>query len=188
MILIRSLLFLLASIYNSVLSQKYRGREQLSTDFTNVQVNKTIDLTKLVIKIESIILIKSNRVEPIYSYRLPLLKNSSKYIVNLSAKLQSASDEEDLLKLKINKQNLNLEDNFDYYDVNFKSEPMNHEEERVLIIREEYFEKLDLLPKKISIKQDQLVVYEDTINHLSFYNTNKQSIVVKLPNERTELM
>jgi len=188
MIFIRSIFIILSIIYNSVVSQKYRGKEQLSTDFTNLQVNRTIDLTKLVIKIESKVLIRSNRVDPISSYRLPLLKNSSKYLVNFSAKLQSASDDEDLLKLKISKQNVNLDDNFDYYEINFKSEPMNHEEERVLIIREEYFEKLELLPKKISLKQDQLVVFEDTINHLSFYTTNKQIINIKLPTERTELM
>ncbi len=65
---------------------------------------------------------------------------------------------------------------------------MNYEEERILIITEDYFERLELLPKKISIKEDQLVVFEDTINHVSFYQTNSQNVKVILPKERTEIM
>jgi hypothetical protein len=188
MILLSPLLFLVMSVFHYIVAHKSRSIEQSSTDFINIQVNRTIDLTRLIIRIESKILIKSKKVDAIYSYKLPLLKNSTRNLVSLSAKLQSASDENDLLKLKINKQKSSTHEELDFYEINFKSEPMNYEEERYLIITEQYFAKLGLLPKKISLKQDQLVVFSDTINHLSFYTTNNQQIIVELPSERTEIM
>jgi hypothetical protein len=177
----------IAALVQIVLNQRNRGREHSSNDYLNVQVNRTINLSKSVIKVESRILTKSMKVDPIYSYRFPLLKNASRHLVNIAAKLQSAMAEEETIKLKISKQNSN-DENFDFFEISFKSEPMNHEEERLLIITEEYFEKLQLLPKKISMKDDQLVVFKDTLNHLSYYQTNAQKVVVQLPYERTQIM
>jgi hypothetical protein len=119
---------------------------------------------------------------------VPILKNASRYLINLSAKLKSAAYEDEVIRLKVSKQSYQSESPFDYYEVDFKSEPMNYEEERVLILTEDYFERLEMLPKKISINEDQLVLFEDTINHVSFYQTLTQRVKVMLPRERTEIM
>lgn len=117
-----------------------------------------------------------------------MLKNNSQHLINIHAEMKSSNEDNDLLTPKISRQNFNIDNEFDYYDVNFKSEPMNNEEERVLTITEEYYERLELLPKKMTIKQNQLVVFTDTINFISFYSTKIQKTVVNLPFETTELM
>ena len=179
-------IFLIAICVKFIFSQN-RGREHMSTDYTNVNINRTIDLSSNIITVESRILIKSMKVDPIYSYRLPLFKNSSQYLINIDAKFKSLNEDEQI-KLKISKQYKHAEDIFDYYEINFKSEPMNYEEERILIIREDYFERLNMLPKRISLKESQLVVLKDTINHVSFYPTSNQITYVILPDSKTEVM
>lgn len=172
----------------SIFSQRNRGREHTSNDYVNSQLNRTIDLSASIIQIRSEILIKSMKVDPIYSYRVPIQRNVSRYLINLSGKLRSTSNEDEVISLKVTKQSTQADSPFDFYEFSFKSEPMNYEEERVLIITEDYFERLELLPKKITLKEDQLVVFEDTINHISFYQTLSQRLKVILPRERTEIM
>jgi len=133
-------------------------------------------------------LLKSNRVEPIYSYRFPILKNSSRYLINIEAMFQSSSSEENVIPLKISKQTGSVDDIYDFYELTFASDPMNREEERIIIILEDYFERLSLLPKKISLKDDQLVLFQDTINSLSFYQTIMGTTIIILPHERTDVM
>jgi len=188
MILMRSILLILCSVIYSVITQKYRGKEPASTDFVNLQAGRTIDLTKLVIKIETRLLIKSNKVDTISSYKFPLLKNSSRHLIDIHAQMKSSEEESDILTPRISKVNSNIDDEYDYYNIDFNSEPMNYEEVRVLTIIQEYSERLELLPKKMTIKENQLVVFSDTINFLSFYTTNNQKTLVKLPFENTELM
>jgi hypothetical protein len=183
--LILTLLFIVVDI---IVSKKNRGREHSFNDYINLQVNRTIDLSESIIHFRSQILIKSMKVDPIYSYKLPILKNNSKYLINLEAKLKSPSGDEEIISLKVTKQTYPLEKNYDYYEINFKSEPMNYEEERILIISEDYFERLNLLPKKIHLKDDQLVVFTDSVNLISFYQTNTQKTTVILPHERTEVV
>jgi hypothetical protein len=127
------------------------------------------------------------KVDPIYSYRLPLLKNNSQNLINIEAQFKSLHDEENL-KLKLTKQYKSEKDNFEFYEINFKSEPINFEEERILIIKEDYFESLAMLPKKIGLKDDQLVVFKDSINHVSFYPTLNTFTYVILPNAQTDIM
>ena len=45
-----------------------------------------------------------------------------------------------------------------------------------------------MLPKKISLKDDQFVVLKDTINHISFYPSSNCITYVILPNAQTDLM
>jgi len=90
--------------------------------------------------------------------------------------------------LKISKQSYVNDENFDFYEINFKNEPINHEEERIIIIVEDYYERLDMLPKKITLREDQYVVFKDTINHVSFYQTNYQNTKILLRKEKTEVM
>jgi hypothetical protein len=185
---IKSFFAVVSFLISMVMTQRTRGREHTSNDYVNLQINRTVDLSASIIQIRSEILIKSLKVDPIYSYRVPILRNASRYLVNFSAKLRSAAQEDEVISLKVVKQIYQSDSPFEFYEVNFKSEPMNYEEERVLILTEDYFGRLEMLPKKISIKEDQLVVFEDTINHVSFYQTLAQRVKVILPRERTEIM
>ncbi len=97
-------------------------------------------------------------------------------------------NDEDEIKLKISKQSYVNDDNFDFYEINFKNEPINHEEERIIIVNEDYYERLEMLPKKISLREDQLVVFKDAVNHISFYQTNNQRTKILLRNGITEIM
>jgi hypothetical protein len=127
------------------------------------------------------------KVDPIYSYRLPMLKNNSQNLINIEAHFKSLHDGENF-KLKITRQYKSEKDNFEFYEINFKSEPINFEEERILVITEDYFENLAMLPKKISLKDDQLVVLKDAINYISFYPSLISYTYVILPNSQTDLM
>jgi len=76
------LIFLLSQIINS---QRSRGREHTSNDYVNLSVNRTIDLMSSVISIKTKILLKSQKVDPIYSYRYTVVKNNSKSLINIQA-------------------------------------------------------------------------------------------------------
>ena len=179
------LVFLLTQIISS---QRSRGREHTSNDYINLAVNRTIDLRYSVISINTRILTKSLKVDPIYSYRLPILKNNTKSLISISAKLANTQNENEDITLKITKQSYVNDENFEFYEINFKNEPINYEEERYIVINEDYYERLDLFPKKINLKEDQLVVFKDTINHVAFYQTNNQTTNVVLKREKTEVM
>jgi hypothetical protein len=180
------ILLLIIYIINTTIT--HRVREHMPTDYTNQSVNRTIDLTSNIIRIETQILIKSMKVDPIYSYRLPLLKNITKNLIHIDARFESQSDNE-IIKLKITKDHSKQsDDKFDFYEINFKSEPMNFEEERILIITEDYFERLEMLPKKIALKDDQSVLFKDTINHVSFYQTVSQYVKVRLLDPKTQVV
>ena len=53
---------------------------------------------------------------------------------------------------------------------------------------EDFYERLEMLPKKITLREDQLAVFKDTINHVSFYQTNSQRTKVILKKEKTEVV
>ena len=173
-------------IYTYVFSQQNRGRENSSGDYINLNLNRTIDLANNVIKVDTRILIIANRIDPIYTYKFPVIKNNTKNLVFLKASIMTIGDNENIT-LKISPLREKSSD-FEFYEFNFKTEPMNHEEERILLITEHYAEKLEMLPKKISLTQDQLVVYSDSANHVSFYNTNSQETRVLLPNTKTDII
>lgn len=176
-------IILILSILKIVLSQN-RGRESTSQDFIILKVDRTVDLREPLINIQSEILFKSNKIDPMYNFRYPVLKNAGKNIINLNAKFKSLSGDEETISMKVTKQMSKSEDIFEYYDINFKNEAMNHEEERILHITEDYFERFELLPKKITLKEDQYVLFQDTINQLSFYAVERQSIKVILKQEK----
>jgi len=180
--------FLFFIFYELISSQRSRGREHTSNDYLNLSVNRTIDLRHSVISITTKITLKSLKVDPIYSYRFIVLKNNSKSLINIQAKMINQMNDEDEIKLKISKQSYVNDDNFDFYEINFKNEPINHEEERIIIVNEDYYERLEMLPKKISLREDQLVVFKDAVNHISFYQTNNQRTKILLRNGITEIM
>jgi oligosaccharyltransferase complex subunit alpha (ribophorin I) len=179
-------LFLLAIIYSYISTQQSRGRENSSGDYVNLNINRTIDLADNVIKVETKILIKSLRIDPIYTYKFPIIKNNTKSLVLLKATIMSTGENENItLKISPLREKNN---DFEFYEFNFKSEPMNNEEERFLLITEHYAEKLEMLPKKISLIMDQLVVFSDSANHVSFYSTNTQQTNVLLPSPKTDVI
>jgi len=181
-------IFSLTFLADLFLSQRSRGREHNSNDFTNLSVNRTIFLKNSVTIIESYLQIKSLKVDPLYSYRYAILKNNSKHLINISAKLINTQNENEEIKLKISKQSYVNDDTFDFYEINFKNEPINYEEERFIYISEDYYERLEMLPKKIGLRDNQYVVFKDTINQVSFYQTNNQIVDVMMEKAKTEVV
>ena len=175
-------------ILHQICSQNRRGTEYSSNDFQNSDVRRTIDLTGNVIHIETTLMIKSLRLDPTFTYRFPLLKNNSQSLVFLKATLKSSDGREEVSGIKINKLIRVNDENFEFYEINFKSEPMNNEEERILVIQEDYFGRLSMLPKKITLKEDQLVVFQDTQNFISAYSTLDQRTELILPSEKTDVL
>ena len=169
---------LLSLLYNltQVFSQNRRGTEFSPKDFVNTDVKRTIDLKNSIIKIETTLMIKSLRVDPTFTYRFPLLKNNTQNLVYIKAVLKSNDGREEVSGIKINRLTRILDETFDFYEINFKNEPMNNEEERLLVIQEDYFGRLEMLPKKITLKEDQYVVFQDTQNFVSVYHTVKKHI------------
>lgn len=176
--------FLLKYISN----QRTRGREHNSNDYINLNVNRTIYLKTSVTFIETSIQIKSLKVDPLYSYRYAVLKNNSKFLINISAKLINPQNEQEEIKLKMTKESYVSNENFDFYEINFKNEPINFEEERNIYITEDYYERLEMLPKKIALKDDQFAVFKDTINLVSFYQTNEHIVDIALKKANTEVV
>ena len=182
------LLISLLDIFYLIYSQNRRGTEYSSNDFQNSDVRRTIDLRGNVIHIETTLVIKSLRLDPTFTYRFPLLKNNSLSLVFLKANLKSSDGREEVSGIKINKLIRVTDENFEFYEINFKSEPMNTDEERLLVIQEDYFGRLAMLPKKITLKEDQLVVFQDTQNYISAYTTLDQRTELTLPSDKTDVM
>ena len=180
--------FFIFFLANLIATQRSRGREHSSNDYINLSVNRTIYLKNSVTIVESYLLIKSLKVDPLYSYRFALLKNNSKSLINISAKLIILQNDNEEIKLKMSKQSYVSDENFDFYEINFKNEPINYEEERYLLIVEDYYGRLDMLPKKIALRDNQYAVFKDTINQVSFYQTNEQIIDIMLKKDNTEVV
>ena len=162
-----------------------RGSNDYSmTDFENLSAKRSISLKNKIIRVENEVLIKSTKVDPLYSYRYILNKNASQSLIHLSAKMSPENQEPIELEIKKNSEDAD----YIYYDISLKDFPMNYEEERTLVVKEDYFEKLQFYPKKIQIKDDQYALYKDSLNYLSAYQTNQQETVVTLPNEKTSIV
>jgi oligosaccharyltransferase complex subunit alpha (ribophorin I) len=127
------------------------------------------------------------KIDPVNTYRFTLLKNQTKNLLHVEAKMLAILEEETSIDLKIHKQ-LKSNDDFAFYDMSFRSEPMNHEEERILIVTEYYTNQYELLPKKITLLEDQYVVFQNTQNYISFYNTLTQKTKVKLPVNKSKVI
>lgn len=178
------IVFFLINIIKNVISSNYVQSEK---DFINTDVVRTIDLRNLIVKITTKIFVKNMKVEPISQYRMVLLKNCTRSLLNIEAKMSLSEEDTESIKLKVNKQHKSS-DEFVFFDLSFRSEPMNHEEERVITITEYYSDQYELLPKKIYLTENQFVVYKSTKNYISFYSTNKQKTKVKLPVEYNKII
>lgn len=174
-------------LFNIIYSQSTQVGDYSMADFTNLKAERTINLKNKIIQVTNKVIIKSARIDPIYSYRYILTKNASNSLIHLSVEMTSESNKDERVEdLKIIK--VAEDSDFIYYDITFKKFPMNNEEERILTVKEDYFERLQFYPKKIHLREDQYALYTDTLNYLSAYPTNKQDITVILPNEKTSLV
>src|SRR5690242_18215833 len=120
-------IFLPFILLNLVTSQ-YQRKELSSNDIINDKVNRTIDISRTIIKVKTEVLIRSNKNDALNAYRHLIHKNSSLSLVHIEAQLKSTSEDE-IIQLKISNKH---GDTYDYYDLTFYSEPMNYEEERLL--------------------------------------------------------
>lgn len=183
--MIKKFIFLISALFLKIsFIVSYRGIEHSSNDFFNTRVDRKINLSQNIITIANKINFKSNKPDAAYAYRYAILKNNTKTLIYINAVLRSTGEGDISLKLDKVKGN----DHFDYYDISFKNYPVNYEEERSILVTERYFEKVQPLPKKIKLKEDQLVVLEDTINLVSFYETETQATNVEFINEKINIL
>ena len=181
------LISILLGVIAIVTSQRGKGQSFSSNDFQNLNVNRTIDLTNQIVTIKTKVLIRNMKIDPIDTYRLTLLKNYTSNLLHLEAKMTSTEEESTIIKLKIHKQQRTNEE-FVYYDLTFRGEQMNFEEERVLVITEYYSEQFELLPRQIALLDDQYAVYNGLSNYISFYETKTQVTKVKLPVTKNQIL
>ena len=168
-------------LLTSIIS-KYQKVEHNSEDFINLKVNRTVSLMENIVEITTEILIRNNQVDPADTYRLPILRNNSGNLLFIEAHMSSTDQGDDsLIKLKTHKQHESNPD-FIFYDLSFRKEPMNNQEERLLKIKEYYQNQYDMLPKTIYLTEDQFSVFTGNYNYLSFYETTEQKTRFYLPN------
>ena len=106
-------------------------------DFENLNVKRSINLKNKIIRVENEVLIKSTKVDPIYSYRYILNKNASQSLIHLSAKMSLENQEPIDLEIKKSSEDAD----YIYYDISLKNFPMNYAEERTIVAKEAYSKK-----------------------------------------------
>lgn len=174
------LITFLSLIVDSLL--KYHKADHSNDDFTNINVNRTINLVSNIVEVTTSIQIRNNQVDPADVYRVPYFKNNTSNLLFIEASMKSVDEEDETnIKIKVHKQHA-AHENFTFYDLSFRSEPMNHEEERLIVIKEYYYNQYEMLPKSITLLEDQLSLYRGVYNFISFYETLEQTTRFVLPN------
>ncbi len=146
-----------------------------SDKFINEEVTRKINLKNKILYFQTNIQIQNKHTSPLNSYTYLLSKNNSQHLIHFSVKLNG--------KNCITKQK-DEDSNYIYYTISF--DPIDKDETKTLSITEHYFESLSFLPKKITIKEDQLSLFQDTGNLPSIYETKKTITTITLP-RNTEL-
>lgn len=170
-----NILLLLTTLLIEKLITSVTHKQTINEAIINKSIEKKVNLSSNIIKIETKIIIKNNEIDPIDVYKYPILTKNSNFLLHFEANMLS-SDEETSIPIRIlkNKPNENQSNQYISYEITFNKDPINHEEERIIIIIEYYTNKLQLLPKSISILDDQSVLFEDSSNSVSFYKTFSQ--------------
>ena len=132
-------------------------------NIVNLNVERSINLINEVTYIEINITIKNTDLEPIDNYDYIIFKNYSKFLLTINVDSNNCHPE-------IKK--LNDNEIYEYYKITF--EPLNQNEEITITINEHYFNSFIFLPEKITLKQDQKMLYKQTLNFLSSYLTKNQ--------------
>ena len=115
-------------------------------DFYIDEVKREINLKESIITIQNSIKLKKNSYQDTFRYLVP--KNNTFSLVRITAETNQ--------KKKLEMQKVSDDQDYDYYDIllqGFKE----------LIVKEDYFEKLQFKPKNIYILEDQLELFVDTI-------------------------
>ena len=132
-------------------------------NIVNLNVERSINLINEVTYIEINITIKNTDLEPIDNYDYIIFKNYSKFLLTINVDSNNCHPE-------IKK--LNDNEIYEYYKITF--EPLNQNEEITITVNEHYFNSFIFLPEKITLKQDQKMLYKQTLNFLSSYLTKNQ--------------
>lgn len=168
-------------IYNLFVNVNCVRHGSASTnDFYNLELHRSIDLSNHIVKIETYIVIKNNQISPIDFYRLPLMKNLTNNLLHIEVSMSAVEDSDEEIKISKHKQQ-QANNNYTYYDITFRGDPMNNQEERILKIKEYYSNQYEMLPKNIYLTDNQYVVYNGYVNSVAFYKTGKQITTIILP-------
>jgi oligosaccharyltransferase complex subunit alpha (ribophorin I) len=142
-----------------------------SDKFINEEVTREINLKNKILFFKTNIQIKNKHTSSLNSYTYLLSKNNSEHLIYFSVKLNGKSC--------TTKQPEVEDPNYIYVTISF--DPINKGETKTLTITEHYFESLSFLPKKITIKEDQLSLFQDTGNIPSIYETKSTKTTITLP-------
>ena len=142
-----------------------------SDKFINEEVTREINLKNKILFFKTNIQIKNKHTSSLNSYTYLLSKNNSEHLIYFSVKLNG--------KICTTKQSEVEDPNYIYITISF--DPINKGETKTLTITEHYFESLSFLPKKITIKEDQLSLFQDTGNIPSIYETKSTKTTITLP-------
>ena len=142
-----------------------------SDKFLNEEVTREINLKNKILFFKTNIQIKNKHTSSLNSYTYLLSKNNSEHLIYFSVKLNG--------KICTTKQSEVEDPNYIYITISF--DPINKGETKTLTITEHYFESLSFLPKKITIKEDQLSLFQDTGNIPSIYETKSTKTTITLP-------
>ena len=142
-----------------------------SDKFLNEEVTREINLKNKILFFKTNIQIKNKHTSSLNSYTYLLSKNNSEHLIYFSVKLNG--------KICTTKQSEVEDPNYIFVTISF--DPINKGETKTLTITEHYFESLSFLPKKITIKEDQLSLFQDTGNIPSIYETKSTKTTITLP-------
>ena len=159
----RNILLLLNFIFIST--------QTTSDKFINEEVTREINLKNKILFFKTNVQIKNKHTSSLNSYTYLLSKNNSEHLIYFSVKLNG--------KICTTKQSEVEDPNYIYITISF--DPINKGETKTLTITEHYFESLSFLPKKITIKEDQLSLFQDTGNIPSIYETKSTKTTITLP-------
>ena len=140
-------------------------------DFVIERVKREINLKNSIISIVNEISLKKSSYQDTYRYLVP--KNNTFSLVRITAETNQ--------KKKLEMQKVSDDQDYDYYDILLQGS-------KDLIVKEDYFEKLQFKPKNIYILENQLELFIDTVNLVSAYPAKSQVTTVILPNEKTKLI
>ena len=129
----------------------------------NLNVERIINLINEVTYIEINITIKNTDLDSIDNYDYIIFKNYSKFLLTINVESDNYNPE--IKKVKENEI-------YEYYKITF--EPIKQNEEITIKVNEHYFNSIKFLPEKITLKQDQKMLYKQTLNFLSSYLTKEQ--------------
>ena len=140
-------------------------------DFVNEKIKRTIDISKNIITIENEITIIKTSNTDVYRYLIP--KNNTNFLLRVTANSKT------IKKLDIKK--IYSEKDYDIYEIQLQGSSE-------ITIHEDFFEKIEFLPKNILINENQLELFRDFINLLSCYLTKSQTTTIILPSENTRIL